>query len=270
MSYGAFTKDGKIVTYGFWSISDWFDSVIASFPAPWIIGDDTHYGTEIFDSRGVKVMSVWMAWGEPSERQRGNMTDAEWLEYCCDSHWESETQWHIANAIVTTRNYLKAHKERGWYGDDDQQREILRNLVMTYGRWEEGVDTEIVCGGPDRRITSAEAEKDLPHLRSSYGDEFRRKEKDEILEKLKAIKPTAATNPEAAEAQNRRRALIRAIYRMVKECPPKPLILDNGLKIDAFTMMDKPYLERVVELADEEYDRIKKQTEPKSDGQREG
>jgi hypothetical protein len=261
MSSGSFTKDGKSVEFGFLNIADWFDSVIVSFPAPWIIGDDTHYGTEIFDSRGVKVMSVWMAWGNPSERQRDGMSASDWLEYCCDSHWESETQWHIANAIVTTRNYLKAHEERGWYGDNDQQREILRNLVMTYGRWKEGADTEIACGGPDRRITSAEAEKYLPDLRSSYGDESRQKERLKILEKLKLVKPTAGNNPDAAESQNRHRALILAIARMMEEHPPTELVL-NGLKVHNFTLMDKPYLERMAELAEEEYDRIKKAAEP--------
>lgn len=257
MSGGVFNKSGKAVRFGFCGVADWFDSVITSFPAPWIIGDDTHYGTEIFDSRGVKVLSVWMAWGDPSERQRGDMTEAEWLEYCCDSHWESETQWHIANAIVSTRNYLKAHEDRGWYGDDDRQREILRNLIMAYGQWEDGVDTEIACGGPDRRMTSTEAEATEPHLRSTYGDEWRRKEKEAILAKLKSIKPNSGLNPEAAESQNRGRALTKALWRMIHERPPEQ---SGNMSI---TMMDKPYLERLGELADEEYDRIKKETEPK-------
>lgn len=266
MSCGVFTnKDGKSVNYGFHSVADWFDSIIASFPAPWIIGDDTRYGTEIFDSRGVKVLSVWMAWGNPSERQRGDMSDAEWLEYCCDTHWESETQWHIANAIVTTRNYLQAHEERGWHGDDDEQREILRNLIMTYGEWENDVDSEIACGGPDRRMTWQEAKKHSRRLKDMVGSpsKWQEKEKAQILEKLKAIKPQPAINPQAAESQMRRRALTAAICRMVDEHPPQPLILENGLKVDSFTMMDKPYLERLVEVADEEYDKMKRKTEPK-------
>jgi hypothetical protein len=262
MSYGYFSNNGKDIIFGFDGITDWFDSVIQSFPAPWIIGDDTNYGTEIFDSRAVKVLRVWMPWGNPSERQRHDMSDAEWVEYCCDSHWESETQWHIANAIVTTRNYLQAHKERGWYGDDDEQREILRNLIMAYGSWKQEVDTEITCGGPDRRMTRTEAAQYVP-LVGLHITEWSEKEKREILEKLAHVKPAAGTNPDAAEAQNQRRAFIRAIDRMITEQPPTELLLPGGLKVDSFTMMDKPYLERLVEIAEEEYDQIKRATEPK-------
>jgi hypothetical protein len=260
MGYGCFTRNGKSVNYGFNSVADWFDSVIESFPAPWILGEDTHYGSEIFDSRGTKVLSVWMAWGNPSQRQRGGMTDAEWSEYCCDSHWESETQWHIVNAIITARNYLQAHKEHGWYGDDERQRELLRNLIMTYGRWEEGVDSEIACGGPDKRMTSAEAAPHLPHLRSSYGDEWRRKERVEILQKLESAKPTLAINPQAEEAHLRRSSLIAAMSRMIEERPPQALELGSGLRIDSFTMMDAPYLKRLVEIAEEEYEKVKRLT----------
>jgi hypothetical protein len=255
-----FNRDGKNIQYGFFDISDWLDSVIASFPAPWIIGDDTRYGTEIFDSRGIKVLSVWMAWGNPSERQRRGMSDEEWSEYCCDSHWESETQWHISNAIVCARNYLKAHKDNGWYGEDDRQREILRTLITAYGRWEEGVDREIACGGPDRRMTSAEAEEtpELAHhkqMRSKSYDKWREEERTKILERLKSAQPTLAINPEAKEAVARRRALTRAIGRMIEERPAQPLeFLPNGLRIDSFTMMDRPYLERLVEVAKEEYE----------------
>lgn len=258
MSFGMFTKGGKTVRYGFDSVADWFDSVIASFPTPWIIGDDTNYGTEIFDARGSKVLSVWMAWGNPSERQRGGMTDAEWSEYCCDSHWESETQWHIANAIVSARNYLQAHLDNGWYGDLEQQQEILRTLVMAYGRWEEPVDLEIACGGPLRRATSSDP--DLPesithHWKNSYALENRLKERNEALEKVKAVRPALAINPEAKEVHARRLAMFRAMSRMVEEKPPQPLDLPNGLRIDAFTLMDKPYLERLVEIAKEEYEK---------------
>lgn len=266
MPGGVFNKGGKTISFGFNGITDWFDSIIASFPAPWVIGDDTHYGTPIFDSRGVKIISVWMAWGNPSERQRGTMSDEEWLECCCDTHWESETQWHLANAIITTRNYLKAHAERGWYGDDERQRDILRNLIMAYGHWETP-DSEIACGGPDRRLTTKEAEKLNPRLRMSSAESgqasgWKERERQSILAKIRAATPTVANNPEAAESHNRRHAMMSAVWKMLEERPPTTLSLESGLRIDSFTMMDKSYLERMVEIADEEYDRLKKEQEP--------
>jgi hypothetical protein len=267
MSHGIFTNNnGESVEFGFSSITDWFDSVINSFAAPWIIGDNTHYGTEIFDARAIKVLSVWMAWGDPSDRQRDSMTDSEWLEYCCDSHWESQTQWHIANAIVSTRNYLDANKRRGWYGDDERQREILRNLIMTYGRWAESVNSEIACGGPNRRMTSAEAEKEKPHLAPSAASvehvrPFMERERDKLLDRIKALTPAAATNPEAAEARNHRHAMFAAIARMAQERARE--IGDIGGLPVMSVVMDGPYLERMADIAEEEYDRIKRETEPK-------
>jgi hypothetical protein len=258
MGYGYFTdKDGKSISFGFNSVGDWFDSVLESFPAPWLIGDDTHYGTEIFDARGHKVLSVWMAWGNPSPRQRGDMTDAEWSEYCCDSHWESETQWHIANAIVTTRNYLDAHKRNGWYGDNDDQRELLRSLVMTHGRWEEDVDAEISCGGPDKRMTATEHDSiaEHPHYNVKEYRKRRTKEQQEMRAKAELIKPTLAINPEAEESSRRSRSMFAAIARMVEERPAQSVTLPNGLRIDSFTMMDRPYLERLAEIASEEYEK---------------
>jgi hypothetical protein len=255
------------ISFGFSSVSDWFDSIILSFPAPWIIGESTHYGTEIFDARGTKVLSVWMAWGSPSDRQRGSMSDAEWIEYCCDSHWESETQWHIANAIVTTRNYLQVHKDRGFYSDsDNEQFNILRNLVMSYSRWE-AVDAEIACGGPERRMTSTEAEKVHPHLtrgRTSQAciDAMETRERLAMLQKLKERRPDVGLNPEAVESKNRSRAMMSAMWRMLDEVSPKRVILDSGLEIDSMTIMDKLHLDRLVQIAEEEYDNLKRDQRP--------
>ncbi len=267
---GSFSQDGIGVDFGFNSIKDWINSVILSFPAPWIIGDDTNYGTEIFDARGTKVISVWMAWGNPSSRQKGSMSDAEWIEYCSDTHWESETQWHIANAIVTTRNYLQAHKDRGFYGDDKRQLNILRELVTSYGRWED-IDQEIMCGGPQRRITGTEAEKIRPSLtcgRISQEriDEMKTRERLKILQKIKERTPDVGLNPEAVESQNRSRAMMSAMWKMIDENPPKSVTLDGGLKVDCLTVMDKSYLERLAQIADEEYDVIKRNQQPFSGG----
>lgn len=263
MGYGVFTKgNGESVEFGFSSVSDWFDSIIESFPAPWIIGDDTHYGTQIFDSRAILVLTVWMAWGDPSDRQRGSMTNSEWLEYCCDSHWESQTQWYIANAITSTRNYLDAHKRRGWHGDDERQREILRNLVMGYGPWEESVSREVACGGPLRRMTSAEAEIEQPHLGPSKSAiehmlPFREKERNKLLDRIRAMPPTAATNPEASESRNRMAAWMSAMRKMAEERPSS----QSGNHF--MTIMDASYLERAADIAEEEYDSIKREIEPK-------
>ena len=151
MSFGGRTgKNGAFEMWGFSDVRDWFNSVIESFPAPWTIGSETHYGTEIYDSRGIHVVSIWMAFGRPSVRQQGDMSDREWDEYCCDCHWESETQWHIANAVVVARNFLADESVR-W--TDERAREITRDLIMRYGRWADSVYKQIACGGPNRRAT---------------------------------------------------------------------------------------------------------------------
>ena len=265
---GFMTHKGVDMKFGFNGVDDWLDSVILSFPAPWVLGDNTHYGSEIFDAQGNKVLSVWMAWGNPSERQRGTMSEAEWVEYCSDSHWESETQWHVANAIVTTRNYLHMHDVRGFIGDNNRQLGILRNLVTAYASWGGDVEEVVKCGGPNRRVISDEAEKLNPHLtcgRISQEriDAMKARERMEILQKIKDRTPDVGLNPEAVESQNRSRALMSAMWRMIDEQPPQSVMLDNGLKVDSMTIMDKPYLERLAQIADEEYDTIKSNQMPK-------
>jgi hypothetical protein len=148
MAYGVSTIDGKETNFGFADVKDWFNSVILSFPAPWKIGDDTHYGTELFDARGKRLLSIWLVFGEPSARQKGGMTDEEWQEYCCDCQWESQTQWHIANAIVAARNSLT-----GQTHENEAALHLLRTLILEFGRWKEDINSEIVCGGPERRKT---------------------------------------------------------------------------------------------------------------------
>jgi hypothetical protein len=169
MSFGGMEVDGKTVMFGFSSIEDWFDSVILSFPAPWIIGDDTHYGSEIFDGRGHHIFSIWLPFGNPSARQLGDMTLTEWADYISDQHWESEAQWHLANAIIAARNYLADHERLKYFGDTDSIRKILRDLMMDHCKWSDDAQTEVACGGPDRRKTSQDPEvlKRLPMMRRS-------------------------------------------------------------------------------------------------------
>lgn len=169
MGYGFGRDDsGKATRFGFTSVSDWLDSVILSFPAPWKVRDcaGKHYGTEIEDARGLCVLSVWFAFGEPSARQKGNMTDEQWSEYCCDSHWESADQLRVAETIVSLRNYLSDSSSR--YGDDERAAPMLRNLIMEHGDWNEDIDDEIKCGGPDRRETSSEHDTALGGMSSGH------------------------------------------------------------------------------------------------------
>lgn len=145
-------KNGK--GWGFASVSDWLDSVILSFPAPWKVCDldGKYYGTLIADARGIEFLSFWMTDGEqPSARQKGDMTDEEWSDYCCDSHWESARAFATCEEVVRLRNLAA---ESRW--PDDEDLATLRSVIVEHGRWEETIDDEIKCGGPDRRETSSE------------------------------------------------------------------------------------------------------------------
>lgn len=153
MAHGSTTIDGKSVPFGFFSVEDWFNSIIMSFPAPWVIGPDTHYGAEIYDARGKHLFDVWLPFGKPSARQRGDMSDEQWSDYAngAASHWESETQWHIVNAIVAARGVVEHVHHASLF--DDTAMALLRSLIMLHARWNEDINAEIICGGPDRRIT---------------------------------------------------------------------------------------------------------------------
>jgi hypothetical protein len=151
--------NGKHVNFGFDSITDWVDSAIISFPAPWKVGDnnDKYYGTEILDARGKHILSVWFSEGNPSSREKGDMSDDEWIEYCCDSHWESETALHLAAAIVAVRNLI-ARESRYDSGSKELPETILRSLILQpCCSWSDAVIEEIKTGGPERRMTPEEA-----------------------------------------------------------------------------------------------------------------
>lgn len=144
--YGVRNIGREFERVGYSSCLDWLESVVLSFPAPWSIGPDTHYGTEILDSTGRIILSLWIVIGKPSKRERGTMTDEEWSEYCCDSHWECETQWHLANAIIAMRNALEGSD---W--DKSENVACLTRLVIHLCRWSDQLFDEINCGGPQKR-----------------------------------------------------------------------------------------------------------------------
>jgi len=153
MAFGSLADGTR---FGFADIEDWLDSIFISFPEPWRVGDldGKYYGTEIFDARGKNIFSVWLSFGNPSERQRDGMNDEEWREYCCDSHWESETAFHLAKAIVAIRNDMS---EKDWVWHEEKPR-LLRSLILQLGRWDSSINAEISCGGPLRRLTDDEAD----------------------------------------------------------------------------------------------------------------
>lgn len=60
-----------------------------------------------------------------------------------------------------------------------------------------------------------------------------------------------------SEEQDRiMQAQIMAMQRMATERPSERLELDCGLVVDSFTFMDGPYLARLAELTQEEYDKL--------------
>ena len=149
----------KDVTFGFFGFSDWLKSVACSFPAPWKIHTlgGKYYGTQIEDARGVKVFSVWLSFGEPSARQRGDMTDEEWREYCCDSHWESRAALAVSDALCACRNALDDK-----YGDDEQLKLFI--ALLSFGEWSEDVWECVRARGPEQRALPSDPEirKSLP------------------------------------------------------------------------------------------------------------
>jgi hypothetical protein len=141
-------SDGK--RFGFSSVQDWFESVILSFPAPWVVADlkGKYYGTIIVDARGIPILSVWIASGELSFREKakfGEWTPERWAEYCADSHWESASSLAICDAIVALRNV-----DSRW----SQHRNELIHTVLASASWEDEIFAEIECGGPDRRMAN--------------------------------------------------------------------------------------------------------------------
>jgi hypothetical protein len=92
--------------FGFASFSDWLDSIVLSFPAPWSVRplNGKYYGTKIADARGVEIFSFWDAGSEPSARQLGTMSEEEWRKHRCDSHWESQSSLDMAEEAVAIRN----------------------------------------------------------------------------------------------------------------------------------------------------------------------
>lgn len=140
-------------TFGFFSVQDWLNSVILSFPCPWKLAQrkGKYYGTIILDGRDIPIIGVWTATGEPSKREKeywGDWTPEGWAEYCCDSHWECANDLQTANEIVRLRNQM---------GEDQRfipERSIQSLADLVIGQmWEKEVFRDLVCGGPLRRRT---------------------------------------------------------------------------------------------------------------------
>jgi hypothetical protein len=145
------TKDGKHIRFGYSSIEDWLDSVFQSFPSPWKVRDldGKYYGTEIEDARGRVIISLWYATGAPSARQKGDMNDEEWGEYCCDTHWESEIALRLSETVVNLRNLLDGDR---LYSEERDVR-LLRYLLTELCQWDTDIFEEVRSGGgPDKRI----------------------------------------------------------------------------------------------------------------------
>lgn len=161
MSYGGEQINGKFVTWGFSSVKDWLESVILSFPAPWTIGTDTHYGTEIFDARQKRILSFWKTEGqEPSKRELGGDSLEEWNENCCNNHWESQFSLDCAETVMALRNRLV-----GVSTYENADLKDLVTIIVSEGCWSDDVAGELECGGPDRRL----AEPQSKHARRMMG-----------------------------------------------------------------------------------------------------
>ena len=128
--------------FGFGSVQDWVTAVLESYPAPWKVMDldGKYYGTRIADARGIPILSVWKSEGRPSDRQRQDMTDAEWAEYCTDVHWESAWALALAERIVDQR-------AASWWHRGGE----FALTVVEHAEWAPGLWEELLCGGPERR-----------------------------------------------------------------------------------------------------------------------
>ena len=75
-----------------------------------------HYGTNLLDATGRIFLTIWTATGEPSEREKAqfgdNWTPKFWQEYCCDSHWECDDDWRLAQSLLTILNAAMIPEER--------------------------------------------------------------------------------------------------------------------------------------------------------------
>jgi len=82
----------------------------SAFKLPWSVAPlmGKYYGTRIINCDGELVMHYCQRededYGKPSERQLDGQPLGEWLEECCDWHWESERDLAGAEALCDNMN----------------------------------------------------------------------------------------------------------------------------------------------------------------------
>lgn len=173
MSYGSIKNlSGHYVKFGFFSVKDWLESVLVSFPTPWLVRPrkGKYYGTVIEDARGIAILSFWEC-GEmdmPSTREKenfGEWDEESWQGYLCDSHWESETSLSMANMAVEWANFTTVQGDKS---DSPAMAMIVENA-----RWAEDCWKEILCGGPSRRsLTPSATQFDDEHKPEGLSELF--------------------------------------------------------------------------------------------------
>lgn len=153
MSYGIATVKGSAQPFGYWSVSDWIESVIRSFPKPFSVAPlkGKYYGTTVLDAAGTPVLSFWMNDGSyPSQREKDKFsgwTPERWSDYCCDSHWESALSLGVARCVVEHLNSTK-----------DQMDDVILMYIVNNARWCEEVFSIVRDGGvrENRRMLKGE------------------------------------------------------------------------------------------------------------------
>lgn len=146
MAYGMREVSGKMEKFGYWSVRDWFLSILSSFDGPFRVAPlaGKYYGTVVIDNHGTRIFSFWYS-GTPSIREKlafgDGFTEEAWAEYCCDSHYESEQSLCWANRAVRFLN------QDGLDEDDD-----ILEAIFKHARWEQESFAAVHDGGgPNKR-----------------------------------------------------------------------------------------------------------------------
>jgi hypothetical protein len=124
-------------------------------------------------------------------------------------------------------------------------------LLLRYCSWKQDDNNECVyCGSPRAVLTDYLCPK---HLAQPIADTY-----DYSRIHFVMPEPREYEAPELSEEDKlRESAMFRAMERMIMENPPEWVKTKLGLTIHSLTVMDGPYLERLTELAEEEYKKLK-------------